>query len=190
MFLILACSDPTGPSFLQYSLVSVIETSTGSIIANIELSPAFSETGNELYISDYTQLICLDPDTDKEIASADLGKMITDICIVPGSNTMYVSWETLWVEGGVIALDRTTLAVTNSIDLAFEVDNLCYVPVLDILYVGYRADFHDDRIMVVDLPGLDPLDDIQINPNLVNMVSDPSGDHVYCNIYMDNRTGS
>jgi DNA-binding beta-propeller fold protein YncE len=320
LFLILACSDSTGPSFSQYSRVSVIDTFTGSIIANIELTPTlnrkicltpdgryayiaswdgdnviqidcpshsisggldfgtnrncldlctndqgtelyaiseddlfiidipsltmtdtvqmntnfalnislrpgtdlvyipffvvplsgtlvidvaqgevidtlshiaehlvFSETGNELYISDGMQLICLDPDTDEEIASVDLGNMITDICVIPGSNTMYVSWGNYWVEGGVLALDRNTLVVTNSLDLAYEADNLCYVPVLDILYIGYRADFYDDRIMVVDLPGLDPLDDIQINPNLMNMVSDPSGDYVYCNIFMDNR---
>jgi outer membrane protein assembly factor BamB len=324
LFLIIACSDTTGPSFQQYSRISVIDTSTGSIVANIELSPtinrkicltpdgryayiaawdgdhviqidclsysisggldfgtyrscmdlctndqgtklyavsdadlfivdipsltladsvqlhtpitsdialrpgtdlvyilfmgaslsgtlvidlaqgdvvdtlshmamypAFSETGNELYIADGTQLICLDPDTDEEIASADLGKMITDICIVPGSNTMYVSWATyLAAEGGVLALDRNTLAVTNSLDLACQATNLCYIPVLDILYIGYSGGLYDSNIMVVDLPDLDPLDDIQINPNLMNMVSDPSGDYVYCNIYMDNRTGS
>ena len=324
LVLILACSDPTGPSYLQYSRVSVIDTSTGSIIANIELtptfnreicltpdgryayiaawdgdnviqidclshsisggldfgtyrdcmdlctndqgselyaiseddlfiidipsltiadtvqlntpfaldislrpdtdlvyisffgdtlpgtlvidvaqgevvdtlshmamSPAFSESGNELYIADGTQLICLDPDTDEELASADLNNQITDICIVPGSNTMYVSWVSdYWTDGGVIALDRNTLAVTHSIDLAFPVKNLCYVSVLDILYIGCSGSSDDSSIMVVNLPGLDPLDDIQINPELLNMVSDPSGAYVYCNIYMDNRTGS
>ena len=322
LVLILACSDPTGPSYLQYSRVSVIDTSTGSIIANIELIPTlnrkisvtpdgryayvtsyygdniiqidclsnsiiggldfgtykhcsdlclneqgtelyatsydlliidipsltitdtvqvnwplimdislrpgtdliyigfvgiyeqgtlvidveqgeavdtlshvlmypvFSETGNELYISDGTQLICIDPDTDEEIASTDIGNMITDICVIPGSNSIYVSWEINWVEGGVLALDRNTLAVTNSLDLGFEATHLCYIPGLDVLYIGYRADFHDDRIMVVELPGLVPSDEILINPYLMDIVSDPSGDYVYCNIYMDNRTGS
>lgn len=324
LFLIIACSDTTGPSFQQYSRISVIETSTGSIVANIELSPtlnrkiivtpdgryayvtsydgdniiqidclsntisggldfgyyehcldlctndqgtelyatsgdelfiidipsltvtdtvqinwpcimdvslrpgtglvyiwiagisevgtvvidveqgevvdtlsheainpAFSETGNELYISDYTQIICLDPDTDEEIASADLDKVITDICIVPGSNTMYVSWETsLAAEGGVLALDRNTLAVTNSLDLAYRATHLCYIPVLNILYIGITSGICDSRIMVVDLPGLVQSDEIVINPWLMDMVSDPSGDYVYCNIYMDNRTGS
>lgn len=323
LFLIFACSDPTGPSFLQYSRVSIIDTSTGSIVANIEMNPTlnrkisvtpdgryayvtsydgdniiqidclsntisggldfgyyehcldlcmndhgtelyatsydelfiidipsltvtdtvqinwpcimdvslrpgtglvyiwiagmyevgtvvidveqgevvdtlsheaihpvFSETGNELYISDYTQLICLDPDTDEEIASADLDKVITDICIVPGSNTMYVSWETsLAAEGGVLALDRNTLAVTNSLDLAFAATHLCHVPVLNILYIGISSGIYDSKIMVVDLPGLILSDDIEINPWLMDMAADLSGDYVYCNIYMDNRTG-
>lgn len=324
LFLILACSDPTGPSFIQYSRVSIIDTSTGSIVANIEMNPTlnrkisvtpdgryayvtsydgdniiqidclsksitggldfgtyrdcmdlclndqgtklyaisedellivdipsltiadtvqlsthfamdislrpdtdlvyvpfigvylcgtlvidmaqsevidtlshiamypvFSETGNELYIADGMQVICLDPDTDEEIASADLGKMITDICIVPGSNSMYVSWETsLAAEGGVLALDRNTLAVINTLDLAFAARHLCYIPVFDILYIGYTGSFYDSRIMVVDLPGLVPSNEIVINPWLMDMVSDPSGDYVYCNIYMDDRTGS
>ena len=324
LFLILACSDPTGPSFLQYSRVSVIDTSTGSVVANIEMNPTlnrricltpdgryayvtsydgnniiqidclsysisggldfgnyehcldlcmndqgtelyatsynelfiidipsltvtdtvqinwpcimdvslrpgtdliyicfagiyevgtvvinveqgevvdtlsheainpvFSESGNELYISDYTQLICIDPDTDEEIASADLDKVITDICIVPGSNTMYVSWETsLAAEGGILALDRNTLAITNSLDLAFAATHLCHVPVLNILYIGIYSGIYDSRIMVVNLPGLVPSDEIVINPCLMDMAPDPSGDYVYCNIYMDDRTGS
>lgn len=324
LFLILACSDPTGPSFLQYSRVSVIDTSAGSIVANIELSPtfnrticltpdglyayiaawdgdnviqidclsrsisggldfgtyrdcmnlctndqgtklyaisddelfivdipsltiadtvqlsthfamdislrpgtdlvyipfvgvylcgtlvidlaqnevidtlshvamypAFSETGNELYIACSQQLICLDPDTDEELVSADLGNRITDICVVPGSNTMYVSWVSNdWTGGGVIALDRNTLAVTNSLDLAFNARHICYVPVLDVLYIGISSGMYDSRIMVVDLPGLVPSDEIVINPCLTDMAPDPSGDYIYCNIYMDDRSGS
>lgn len=321
LILILACSDSTGPSFSQYSRVSVINTSIGSIVANIELNPTFkrnicvtpdgryayiasydgdnviqidclshsisgsldlgsdndyvglclndlgtelyaissgdlfiidissltitdtvqlntnfcpeishrpgtdlvyisffgvylsgtlvidvgqsevidtlthasthlifSETGNELYISDGHFLICLDPDTDDEITSADLGNMITDICGVPGSNTMYVSWESNYTEGGVIELDKNTLAVTNSLDLAFETTDLCYVPVLDILYIGVSRGFYDSSIMVVELPGLIPSDEIVINPWLIDMAPDPSGDYVYCNIHMDDRT--
>jgi outer membrane protein assembly factor BamB len=172
----------------------VIDLAQGEVVdtlSHMAMYPAFSETGNELYISDGTQLICLDPDTDEEIASADLGKIITDICIVPGSNTMYVSWETsLVAEGGVLALDRNTLAVTNTLDLAFAVRHLCYIPVLDILYIGISSGFYDSRIMVVDLPDLVQSDEIVINPWLMDMVSDTSGDYAYCNIYMDDRTGS
>jgi len=136
------------------------------------------------------QLICLDPDTDEELATADLSNQVTDICVIPGYSSIYVSWASNdWTDGGVIAFDRNTLAVTHSLDLAFRARNLCYIPVLDILYIGVSNGFHDDWIMVVDLPALDPVDDIQIYPNLTNMVSDPSGDYVYCNIYMDNRTG-
>ncbi len=171
----------------------VIDVGQGEVVDTLShpaLNPAFSETGNELYISDGHLLICLDPDTDEEIVSTDLGEMITDICVVPGSNTMYVSWEiSLADEGGVLALNRNTLAVTNSLDLAYEATDLCYVPVLDILYIGVYSGFYDSRIMVIDLPGFVPSGEIEINPWLTDMAPDPSGDYVYCNIYMDDRTG-
>ena len=170
----------------------VIDVGQGEVVDTLShaaINPAFSETGNELYISDGTQLICIDPDTDEEIVSADLGNTITDICVVPGSNTMYVSWESSWTEGGVFALDRNTLAVTNSLDLGFEATDLCHVPVLDILYIGISYGFYESGIMVIDLPGLVPSDEIEISPWLMDMAPDPSGDYVYCNIYMDNRTG-
>lgn len=170
----------------------VIDVEQGEVIDTLShaaINPAFSETGNELYISDGTQLICIDPDTDEEIVSANLGNTITDICIVPGSNTMYVSWESSWTDGGVLALDRNTLAITNSLDLGFEATNLCFVPVLDILYIGISIDSYESRIIVVELPGLVPSDEIEISPWLMDIAPDPSGDYVYCNIYMDDRTG-
>ncbi|MCD4776547.1 MAG: hypothetical protein K8S15_10935 [Candidatus Aegiribacteria sp.] len=171
----------------------VIDVEQGEVVdtlSHLVMHPVFSETGNELYFSDGTRLICIDPDADEEIVSADLGEMITDICIVPGSNTMYVSWEvSLTDEGGVLALDMNTLAVTDSLDLAYQVTGLCYVPVLDILYVGIAGGLLESGIMVVDLPGLVPSDEIEISPELMDMAPDPSGDYVYCNIYMDNRVG-
>lgn len=171
----------------------VIDVEQGEVVdtlSHLVMHPVFSETGNELYISDGMKLICIDPDTDEEIVSTDIGEMITDICIVPGSNTMYVSWEvSLTAEGGVLALDMNTLAVTDSLDLAYRATGLCYVPVLDILYVGIAGGLFESGIMVVDLPGLVPSDEIEISPELMDMAPDPSGDYVYCNIYMDNRVG-
>ncbi|MCD4775765.1 MAG: hypothetical protein K8S15_06900 [Candidatus Aegiribacteria sp.] len=170
----------------------VVDVEQGEVVDTLShaaFSPVFSENGNELYISDSSnQLICIDPDTDKEIASADIGNYITDICVVPASDNIYVSWKNFPAEGGVLALDRNTLEVTNSIGMSFEADNLCYVPVLNLLYAGISSGRYDNRIMVVDLPGFVPSDEIKISNWLVNMASAPSGDFVYCNIFMDDST--
>jgi DNA-binding beta-propeller fold protein YncE len=173
----------------------VIDVEQGEVVDTLShaspMNPVFSETGNELYFSNGTLLICLDPDTGDEIVSEDLGNEISDICLVPGSNTMYASW---WVfpglsEGGVLALDRNTLAVTNSLDLASRPTRLCHVPVLDLLYVGTCDVTYDERITVVDLPGLNPAGEIEIAPGIVGMAPGPSGNFVYCSIYFDNESG-
>jgi len=183
--------------------VSIIDSLPGSLVIDVELgevidtlshatpwNPVFSETGNELYISHGMMLICLDPDTGDEIVSADLGNMISDICLVPGSNTMYASWCVYPdpTEGGVLALDRNTLAVTNSLDLAIRPTRLCHVPVLDLLYVGTCDETYDKRITVVDLPGLNPAGEIEIAAGLMGITSGPSGDYVYCSIFFSNQT--
>ncbi|MCD4708087.1 MAG: hypothetical protein K8S62_10160 [Candidatus Sabulitectum sp.] len=166
----------------------VIDTELGSVVDTLDFhtwNMAFSETGSELYIYQSGSLICLDPDTGEEIVSTSI-EHLSDICLVPGSNTLYVSWWEFgnFVESGVIALDRSTLAVTDSRNVTGGVPRLCYVPGLNQLYITGG----DSSIIVADLPGLDLAGEIDIDHEVLGIASSPSGDFVYCSIYCDGST--
>lgn len=164
IFIIFACSDSTtGSSFSQYSRVSVISTATGSIVANIEMNPTLNRR------------IKVTPDGRYAYVTSYDGDNIIQIDCLSSS-----------ISGG---LDFGLYKHCMDLCLNDQGTGLCYVPVLDILYIGIANGLFESGIMVVDLPGLVPSDEIEISPELMDMAPDPSGDYVYCNIYMDNRVG-
>jgi len=143
----------------------------------------FSETGNDLYISEGTSIKRLDPDLGYQLAYFNSNKPVNGICLDPVSNTVYVSWSNPYtIEGGVICLDGSTLSLQDSVNFNYAASFLCHVPDKENLYLGIRSASNVDKIMVLDLPGLDIINEISISEGLQDMVADPSGDYVYCSI--------
>ena len=143
----------------------------------------FSETGNDLYISDETSIKRLDPDTGIQLASFNVNNAFPEICLDPVSNTIYVSWSALGsTEGGVICLDGITLSLQDSVNINNGASFLCHLPVKNNLYLGIRSSLNSDKIVVLDLPGLDIVNELNILEGLQDMVADPSGDYIYCSI--------
>jgi len=144
-------------------------------------SLAFSESGNDLYIYHGTVINRLDPDSGYQLASFDVNKAVTGLCLDPVSNTVYVSWSDFNnTEGGVILLDGISLSLQNSVNISYGVSFLCHVPVKENLYMGINM--NGGKIVVLDLPGLNIVNEISILEGLQDMVADPSGDYVYCSI--------
>ncbi|MCD4702637.1 MAG: hypothetical protein K8S24_12355, partial [Candidatus Aegiribacteria sp.] len=85
-------------------------------------------------------------------------------------------------EGSVVSLDANTLSLQDSVSINYGVSFLCYVPVKENLYLGISSTANGDRIIVLDLPGLNIINEITVPECLMDMVSDPSGDYVYCSI--------
>ncbi len=138
----------------------------------------FSETGNDLYISEGTVIKRLDPDSGYQLASFDVDETVSEICFDPVSNTVYASC----LNGGVISLDGSSLSLQNSVNINYDISFLCHVPVKENLYLGIRSTLNADKIIALDLASLDIVNEISIPEGLQDMVVDPSGDYVYCSI--------
>ena len=67
-------------------------------------------------------------------------------------------------------------------NINYNVSFLCHVPVKENLYLGISSTVNLDKIIVLDLPGLNVVNEISIPEGLQDMVADPSGDYVYCSI--------
>ncbi|MCK5115382.1 MAG: hypothetical protein KAR44_02205 [Candidatus Aegiribacteria sp.] len=144
---------------------------------------AFSETGNDLYISDGQTIKRLDPDLGTQLASYNVNENVSGICLDPVSNTVYASWHGFnSIGGGVVSMDGNSLSLQDSVTIDYGASFLCHLPVKDNLYLGIRSTLNGDKVMVLDLPGLDIVNEISIPEGLQHMVADPSGDYVYCSI--------
>lgn len=161
--------------------IYVIDVAQCEVVDTLDYWPSnivFSETGDDLYISDGQTIKRLDPDLGTQLASFDVNETLSGICLDPVSNTVYVSST----EGGVVSLDGNSLSLQNSVTIDYGACFLCHLPGIDNLYLGIRSTLNGDKIMVLDLPGLDTVNEISIPEGLQHMVADPSGDYVYCSI--------
>ena len=176
-------------SFYQTSSLSgiyVIDIAQCEVISTLDHRTSnlvFSETGDDLYISDGTSIRRLDPDTGIQLASFNANENVSGICLDPVSNTVYGSWCGFSsTGGGVVSLDGNSLSLQNSVTIDYGASFLCHLPVKDNLYLGIRSTSNLNKIMVLDLPGLDIVNEISIPEGLEDMVVDSSGDYVYCSI--------
>jgi len=177
-------SGPSSPTLVaDVKLCEMVDT-----LSHYSMNMVFSESGNELYISESRNLVCIDPDTDQEIMSLDTGILINDICSHSGSGLLYVSCfqsDGVTIESAVFSVNRNTFNVVDSLDTPDGASNICYVPGQNQLYIESYGEFD---IIVADLPGLDPVGGIDIDTGLNDMAADPSGDFVYCSIYYSSLT--
>ncbi len=166
--------------------IYVIDVAQCEVVDTLDYWPSnivFSETGNDLYISDGQTIKRLDPDLGTQLASFNVNENVNGICIDPVSNTVYASWCGFnSTEGGVVSLDGSSLSLQNSVTIDYGASILCHLPVKDKLYLGIRSTLNGDKVVVLDLPGLDIVNEIIIPEGLVDMVADPSGDYVYISI--------
>ena len=166
--------------------IYVIDVAQCEVVDTLDYWPSnivFSETGDDLYISDGQTIKRLDPDLGTQLASCNVNENVSGICLDPVSNTVYVSWHAFnSIEGGVISLDGSSLSFQDSVNVEYGVSLLCHLPVMDNLYLGIRSTLNGDKVMVLDLPGLDTVNEIIIPEGLVDIVADPAGNYVYCSI--------
>ncbi|RKZ06770.1 hypothetical protein DRQ25_13170 [Candidatus Fermentibacteria bacterium] len=159
----------------QCEVINTLDYRTSNIV--------FSETGNDLYISDETSIKRLDPDLGTQLASFDVNNAFSEICFDPVSNTVYASRSDPYsTERGVISLDGSSLLLQDSVNINYDVSIICHLPVKDNLYLGITSALNSDKVMVLDLPGLEIINEISVPEGLTDMVADPSGDYVYCSL--------
>jgi DNA-binding beta-propeller fold protein YncE len=171
------------PGFTGIYVIDVAQCEVVNTLDYWTSNLVFSETGNDLYINQEMVVKRVDPDLGYELASFNVNHMVSGICLDPSSNTVYVSWfDSENTEGGVISLDGSTLSLQDSVNINYGVSYLCHVPVKENLYLGIRNTLSGDKIIVLDLPSLNTINEINIPEGLKDMVADPSGDYVYCSI--------
>lgn len=180
---LLYASFHNSPGLSGIYVIDVAQCGVVDTLDYFTSSMVFSESGNDLYISDEQTIKRLDPDLGTQLASFNVNENVSGICIDPVSNTVYVSWSSFSsTEGGVISLDGSSLSLLDSVNVEYGAGHLCHLPVKDNLYLGTGSTSNSDRILVLDLPGLDTVNEIIIPEGLHDIVADPLGDFVYCSI--------
>ena len=169
----------------------VIDTSPLSVDTGFAVSVdrlAFSPDGDVLYFSNETELGALDPDDGSLLGTVDTGEIISGICVVPGSDYIYLSWSSIENDnGGILEVDAATLATAQSLALGYPAKALCYAPAVGKLYAGIEKGTNC-AVAVVDLPVLGQSGEIDFTtPGMQGLCAVPSGGYVLCSISYSNE---
>ncbi len=173
--------------------ITIIDAALMEIAGSLDVGgrdAVFSESGTELYLTNSSRdsLLLVDPGAGSILAAAglDYPARFRDICTVPGSDFMYaIIWDNSLDEGGILQLDRTTLAITDTLMIEGSSSDgmLCHVPGSDLLYAGFSNYVDPLCIAIVSMSDLEVVGRIEgISGSLNGMCAHPSGYYVLCSI--------
>jgi len=180
--LTMACSDSTGPSYIDYSKVSILDTVTGEISTEIDFGNAgisrmcISPDGSYLYIiqlwsgNDVVQFDC---QTQSVTGGIDFGTgdLCLDVCLNDQGSELYVNYD-----GAIYIIDVPSLSVRDSVCSGIAgAGRIVHRPGTDLLYSEYYNSNHG--IYVIDVAQCEVVDTLDYWAS--NLVFSESGNDLY-----------
>ena len=148
----------------------------------------FPDSGNEMYISSGASVYACDADNGKHIRSRSFPGVINLMEAPRGGSSIFVDWSTGYGGGTpghtLVELDRTSFDLRGSLENCCGEELMCFAEELSRLFM-YPTLQGEYGISVMDMPGFQPVGEIEIGHDLCTMTVSPASDKMLCHVFFD-----
>jgi len=147
----------------------------------------FPDSGDEMYICSGASVYACDPDTGELLRSRSFPGEIRLMQAPRGGSSIFIRWSTGY--GGspghtLVELDRTSFGVLDTQENSCEAELLCFAEQLSRLFI-YPDREWEYSIMAMDMPGFQPVGEIDIGHDVSTMILSPASDRLFCHVFFD-----
>lgn len=148
---------------------------------------SFSDSGGEMYVCSGGTVFACDADNGELLRSRSFPGEISLMQAPRGGGSIFIIWSTGFGFGALghtlVELDRTSFDVVGQLDNCCA-EMLCFAEQLSRLFI-YPDQELDYSIMVMDMPGFQPVGEIEIGHDVGTMMVSHAGDRLFCHVFFD-----